>query len=94
MVSHFSVWLALLFWDMKYARMMTKGWFTIAAYAVGSTLVFGPGAMIGLGWLWREDVITHKRHWAAVTDVSGGAERRDSGVGPGGKIGNGGVKKV
>lgn len=95
MVTHLFMWLALLFWDMKYAGMVTQSWVAIVGYAVGSLVLLGPGATLGLGWLWREDVITNKRHWAAVTKESIQGGRRDSGIGHGGNgFANGGAKKM
>ncbi|GAB7353291.1 hypothetical protein MBLNU459_g3793t2 [Dothideomycetes sp. NU459] len=60
-------WLAYLFWDMKHAGMVTERWSTLLLYAAASVAVLGPGATVGLGWLWREDVITNKRHKDAIT---------------------------
>jgi hypothetical protein len=62
------LWLGYLFWDMKHAGMVASNWLSIMFYAVSSTIVLGPGATVGLGWLWREEIITNKRHWAAVTN--------------------------
>jgi hypothetical protein len=64
------IWLGYLFWDIKHAGMINTSWLTIIFYATSSLLVLGPGATAGLGWLWREDIITNKRHKAAVTEAT------------------------
>ncbi|KAH8647014.1 hypothetical protein BGZ61DRAFT_501288 [Ilyonectria robusta] len=60
------MWLGYLFWDMKHAGMVQSSWLKIAIYAISTAVVLGPGGAAGLGWLWREDIITNKRHKAAV----------------------------
>jgi len=62
------LWLGMLFWDLKYAGMLKTGWVRLLVYLVGSVLVLGPGATAGLGWLWREDVLTTTRHKDAVVE--------------------------
>jgi hypothetical protein len=64
------LWLGYLFWDMKHAGMVASSWLSIVCYAVSSLIVLGPGATAGLGWLWREEIITNRRHWAAVTETT------------------------
>ncbi|KAH7175113.1 uncharacterized protein B0J16DRAFT_349566, partial [Fusarium flagelliforme] len=64
------IWLAYLFWDIKHAGMLQTNWLKIYTYAACTIVMLGPGATAGLGWLWREDVITNKRHKAAVTEVT------------------------
>jgi hypothetical protein len=60
-------WLALSFWDLKKAGMLAASWVKIVVSFALSLLVLGPGATAGLGWLWREDAITNKRHKGAIT---------------------------
>ena len=69
------LWFAYLFWNMKHARMIKRSWFSIICRVVATTLIAGPGATIGLLWLWREETVAHKRHWAAVTEESLESER-------------------
>ncbi|KAH6989817.1 hypothetical protein BKA56DRAFT_653104 [Ilyonectria sp. MPI-CAGE-AT-0026] len=64
------MWLGYLFWDMKHAGMVQSSWLEIAIYAISTVVVLGPGAAAGLGWLWREDIITNKRHKAAVVQAT------------------------
>lgn len=61
------LWLMYVFWDIKTARMVQTSWIAFFGAGVASLLLLGPGAAFGLGWLWRERVITFERHWAAVT---------------------------
>lgn len=60
------LWLGYLFTDLKRAGMVTQSWKMIFSAAALSTLVIGPGATVGLGWLWREDILIHKKHKDAV----------------------------
>jgi hypothetical protein len=66
------LWLGYLLWDMKHAGMVKTPWALIVLYAVGTLTVLGPGATAGLGWLWREDIISNKRHKAALTEATVG----------------------
>ena len=62
------LWLGYLFWDLKYAGMMQESWVTVVIYGLGASVALGPGAAIGLGWLWRENTLAYKRHKDAVTE--------------------------
>ncbi|KAH6989863.1 hypothetical protein EDB80DRAFT_881882 [Ilyonectria destructans] len=64
------LWLGYLFWDIKHVDMVQSSWLTIITYAVSMVVLFGPGAAAGLGWLWREDIITNKRHKAAIVEAT------------------------
>jgi hypothetical protein len=64
------IWLVCLFWDMKHAGMLQVSWLKIFIYATCTVVMFGPGAAAGLGWLWREDNITNRRHKAAITEAT------------------------
>jgi hypothetical protein len=68
------LWLGYLFWDLKYAGMLTQTWIRLLAYLLVSVSLVGPGATAGLGWLWRENVLASKRHKDAVTE-SGSTEQ-------------------
>jgi hypothetical protein len=72
------LWLGYLFWDLKHAGMLTTSWIRLFGYLVGSVVLFGPGAAAGLGWLWRENILVHKRHRHAVTLGSLMGSGRDS----------------
>lgn len=61
------LWLAYFAWDAKFAGMIKTGWIKMTAIMVLGTVVVGPGAAAGIAWLWREWVITEKRHRAALT---------------------------
>jgi hypothetical protein len=60
------LWLAYFFQDLKSAGMIAQSWVTIIAIMVVVTIAAGPGATLGLGWLWREETLAGKRHKAAV----------------------------
>ncbi|KAK0652570.1 hypothetical protein B0T16DRAFT_346949 [Cercophora newfieldiana] len=62
------LWLAYLFWDIKHAGMLSMGWGRILGYAVLALVALGPGATVGLGFLWREELLATRRHWAAMTE--------------------------
>jgi hypothetical protein len=62
------LWLGFLFWDLKSAGMISTSWIEILLRGVVSIAFIGPGATTGLGWLWREDAITNRRHEGAMTE--------------------------
>ncbi|KAK4148552.1 hypothetical protein C8A00DRAFT_19628, partial [Chaetomidium leptoderma] len=66
------LWLAYLFWDLASAGMLKEGWATAVGLGLGSVFVVGPGATVGLGWLWREHILATRRHKAALTPESVG----------------------
>jgi hypothetical protein len=61
------VWLGYLFWDLRAAGMLREGWLTVVGLGVVSVFVVGPGATVGLGWLWREQILATRRHKDALT---------------------------
>lgn len=62
------LWLGYLFWDIKFAGMLDLSWIWIILLASVATLTLGPGAAVGLGFLWREELLVTRRHKAAVTE--------------------------
>ncbi|KAH0336412.1 FAD/NAD(P)-binding domain-containing protein, partial [Aureobasidium melanogenum] len=66
-VSSSYLWLLYFAWDAKAAGMMTYSWRTLLAGRAASTIVLGPGGAIGAGFLYREYIITEKRHKGALT---------------------------
>ncbi|SPQ25384.1 76920dad-2e05-476e-8657-376aa0d4bde4 [Thermothielavioides terrestris] len=64
------VWLAYLFGDLAEAGMLREGWLTAVGLGLVSLLAVGPGATLGLGWLWREHILATRRHKAALTPES------------------------
>ncbi|KAG9857937.1 FAD/NAD(P)-binding domain-containing protein, partial [Aureobasidium melanogenum] len=66
-VSSTYLWLLYFAWDAKAAGMITQSWITLLAAAAVVTIVLGPGGAIGAGFLYREYIITEKRHRAALT---------------------------
>lgn len=62
------LWLGYLFWDIKHAGMLEMRWGRILGYAAAAVVVLGPGAAAGLGFLWREELLATRRHWAATTE--------------------------
>jgi hypothetical protein len=64
------VWLLLLFGDMRAAGMIAVGPWRMALYAAAGTIALGPGATVGLLWLWREEILATRRHKDAVTEQS------------------------
>lgn len=71
MGSHL-VWLGYLFWDLRAAGMLREGWLRVMGMGVVSVFVVGPGATVGLGWLWREQILATRRHKDALTPESVG----------------------
>ncbi|KAH0148270.1 FAD/NAD(P)-binding domain-containing protein, partial [Aureobasidium melanogenum] len=66
-VSSTYLWLLYFAWDAKAAGMITNSWITLLAAGAMATLVLGPGGAVGAGFLYREYIITEKRHRAALT---------------------------
>ncbi|KAK0615696.1 hypothetical protein B0T17DRAFT_510279 [Bombardia bombarda] len=66
------VCMALLTWDLKAAGMAVGGglclssWPVLALCAVSILIVGGNGTLLGLFWLWREQILATKRHKDAV----------------------------
>jgi hypothetical protein len=61
------LWMVFLFKDLKKARMIQTNWVMLLVGYVLSATIIGSGATMLLAWLWREQTIATKRHWAAVT---------------------------
>jgi hypothetical protein len=61
------LWLLYFAWDAKAAGMVSQNWVTVVAYLAVASLVLGPGGAVGAGFLFREYVITEKRHRGALT---------------------------
>ncbi|KAK0618981.1 hypothetical protein B0T14DRAFT_518347 [Immersiella caudata] len=73
------LWLGYLFWDTKHAGMLSMGWGKILGYAVVSLVALGPAATVGLGFLWREEILATRRHWAAMTEDKARERNRELG---------------
>ncbi|CAI7659374.1 unnamed protein product [Penicillium glandicola] len=69
------LWLGYLIWDLKCAGMMQAAWVRVAIYGAVAFVALGPGAAVGLCWLWRENILAHKRHKDAVTEENLGHAR-------------------
>lgn len=57
-------WLAK---DLKNARMVERNWATLFILCSVLMLVIGPCTTLLASWMWREEILATKRHWAAVT---------------------------
>ncbi|KAL2132247.1 hypothetical protein VTI74DRAFT_4042 [Chaetomium olivicolor] len=66
------LWLGYLFWDLRVAGMLREGWLSVVMMGLVSLVVVGPGATVGLGWLWREHILATRRHKDALTPESVG----------------------
>jgi hypothetical protein len=75
---------AYMAWDMKAAKMVKSSWASLVLKTAASIVVMGPGAALGLVWLWREDVLATRRHKGAIVKGEGIKQAN-------GKYGNGGV---
>lgn len=74
MVAGF-LWLLYLFGDLKKAGMVGDSWAIIILKGVATFMIAGPGATIGMGWLWREKVLATKWHKHAIVAVEGKKEK-------------------
>ncbi|KAI5203694.1 FAD/NAD(P)-binding domain-containing protein [Aureobasidium subglaciale] len=66
------LWLFYFAWDAKYAGMLEKSWVELIVSMTLITMALGPGGAVGLAYLYREYIITEKRHRAALTVESVG----------------------
>ncbi|KAI4724917.1 FAD/NAD(P)-binding domain-containing protein [Aureobasidium sp. EXF-10728] len=64
------LWLLYFAWDARAAGMISHSWITILGALAAATFSLGPGGAVGLGFLYREFVITEKRHKGAITRES------------------------
>lgn len=62
-----TIWLLLLFRDLKKAGMLHTSWVTLLACLPISILVTGPSTTLLVGWAWREEILASRRHSAALT---------------------------
>lgn len=63
-------WTVLLFTDLKQAGMLRWSWLSLVGMFGVSAVLVGPGASLGLMWLYREYTLATKRHKGAlVKDV-------------------------
>ncbi|KAL1895410.1 hypothetical protein Sste5346_005216 [Sporothrix stenoceras] len=51
------VWMGLLFIDLKRSGKIQLGWLRLALFAVGGALLYGPGTVLVVGWLVREEAL-------------------------------------
>jgi hypothetical protein len=73
------LWLLYLFADFKNAGMVVQSWAKIFSAMALTVVVLGPGATVGLWWLWREDILVTKKHKSAVVkgwDIEGESAER------------------
>lgn len=64
--SHF-LWMAYLFWDLRAAGMLQEGWLKVVTLMLVGVPVIGPGATLGLAWLFREHILASRTHKGALT---------------------------
>lgn len=60
------LWLLYLFGDMKNAGMLDASWLSIIGRGLATLVFAGPGVTVGLGWLWRENILATKWHKGAL----------------------------
>lgn len=59
----------LLYKDLKEARMLKSSWVVVLGTGLLVLIFVGPGATLMAGWLWREEILATRRHWAAITEA-------------------------
>jgi hypothetical protein len=62
-----GLWHVYLYSDLKDARMVDKSWLHLLTFFTTGAILIGPGATLVLAWMYREDILATKHHWAAVT---------------------------
>ncbi|KAK3988377.1 hypothetical protein QBC44DRAFT_101898 [Cladorrhinum sp. PSN332] len=51
------LWMAYQFWDLKTAGMLEEGWLRVVGLMLAGVPVVGPGASLGMAWLFRENIL-------------------------------------
>lgn len=79
-------WLGLLINDMKRAGMIGTGWVKVIGMGLALGALGGPAVVVGLGFMWREEILATKRERHAITrekyagksilEVEGGRSRQ------------------
>lgn len=64
------LWLGYLVKDLKEAEMTSVSWLNVAMVAAGGTSLAGPGAVVALAWLWREEILATQRTKGSVVPPS------------------------
>lgn len=59
-------WIILLFADLRAAGLIHAGWLKISFSALGLIIAGGNGTMLGLMWLYREEVLAKRQDRGAV----------------------------
>jgi hypothetical protein len=59
-------WIALLIKDMKDVEMTDISWAKMVGSAILGSFAAGPGAVVALAWLWREEILATRRAKGAV----------------------------
>ncbi|KAK1753897.1 hypothetical protein QBC47DRAFT_385163 [Echria macrotheca] len=60
------VWLGYVYHDAKKADLVRTSWSDLALRGVLLSVLLGPGATMGLGWLWREEAVAARREKEAL----------------------------
>ncbi|KAI1261856.1 hypothetical protein F5Y18DRAFT_440025 [Xylariaceae sp. FL1019] len=60
------IWVALLFADMRATGHVRHGWLTLIPAAIVLTALGGSGAMLGIAWLYREEMLATRRHRSSL----------------------------
>ncbi|KAK4226705.1 hypothetical protein QBC38DRAFT_479749 [Podospora fimiseda] len=51
------LWMAYQFWDLKAEGLLEEGWFKVVGLMLLGVPVVGPGASVGMAWLFRENIL-------------------------------------
>ena len=73
------LWMLYLFKDLKRAGMVQFGWFGVIWRLALSTACVGPGATVGVAWLFREHFLATRRHKGAVVSREDKTRRESDG---------------
>jgi hypothetical protein len=69
-------WIGLLYRDMHSEGWIHAPWWKVLGAMIVLTVVGGDGAMLGVMWLYREEVLASKRHPAAVVRQPSDEQKR------------------
>lgn len=63
------LWILYLFRDLKNAHMVQLSWLSIISLFLVFGMVLGPMGLVACAWLYREYMLSTRRHWGAVSKL-------------------------
>lgn len=61
------LWLLYLIGDMKNARLVERSWASLLVRGTAIFVLSGPGTLVAVAWLWRNDILTRRKSSKALS---------------------------